>query len=96
MGRKLQKHPQLATSFTTLRSEWQQGLAEVGRMRCLPLESVCVLPAGTGPAALERWPPQQITLTVQWALLSTPRSEVWDPDSCEPRVLLLTRFQNPF
>lgn len=94
MGRKFQKYPQLATFFTALRSEWWQGLAEVGRMRC-----VCVLPTGTGPAVLEKWPPQQTTLTVQSALLSTPRSEVCDPDSCgcrnEPRVLL-TRFQNPF
>lgn len=59
----------------------------------------CVLPTGTGPAVLEKWPPQQTTLTVQSALLSTPRSEVRDPDSCgcrnEPRVLL-THFQNLF
>lgn len=39
---------------------------------------MCVLPAGMGPAVLEKWQPQQTTLTAQSELLSTPRSEVWE------------------
>lgn len=64
------------------------------------LESVCVLPAGMGPAVLEKWQPQQTTLTAQSELLSMPRSEVWETNVCgcrsEPRALVLTDFQNPF
>lgn len=43
---------------------------------CLTLESVCVLPAGTGLAVLGKWQPLQTIRTAQSELLSTPRSEV--------------------
>lgn len=69
-------------------------------MECLTLESVCVLPAGMGPAVLEKWQPQQTTLTAQLELLSTPRLEVWETNlhghRNEPRALVLTGFQYLF
>lgn len=41
---------------------------------------MCVLPAGMGPAVLEKWQPQRTTLTAQSELLSMPRSEVRETD----------------
>lgn len=65
-------------------------------MRCLPLESVCVLLAGMGPAVLEKWLPQQTTLIAQLALLSTPGLEVWETNLCGAKSSHANQFSEPF
>lgn len=71
--------PETSTAWCRLhQSDWWRWRRELGRMECLTWASVCVLPAGMGPAVLEKWQPQQTTLTAQSELLSMPRSEVWE------------------